>query len=173
MGLCRCQLFWIHGSCVHEISWSHSHGSLHRRVATQSYLCVSHRRCVAHQLGTCDLWQSSLVQIFGGCVHECREEPCKQSDTDFSSMCPKSMWSNRKSLNIVHLTECLHVMKMMESHVCTNRLRIHLEIVHPLMKLGNDLSDGVVLLHGSTVKCDVAPSKTRRHPKGFVSHFCS
>ena len=54
------------------------------------------------------------------------EKPFKQSDSDFSSICPRSMWSSKKSLNVVHSIECLHVMKMMESHVCTNRLRIHL-----------------------------------------------
>ena len=137
-GWCRCQLFWIHGSWVHEISWSPSHGLLHWRFTTQSYLCVSHRRSFAHQLGRCALWQSSLVQILRGCVHECREEPFKQSDTHFSPIWPRSMWSNRKSLNIVHSIECLHIMRMMESHICTNRRRIHLKCVHPLMKLGNN-----------------------------------
>ena len=125
-GWCRCLLFSIHETSIHEISSSPSHGKLHKRFATQSYLYVSHRRCLAHQLGKCDLLQNSFVQILGGCVHECREEPFKQSDTDFNSICPRSMWSSKKSLNVVHSIECLHVMKMMESHVCTNRLRIHL-----------------------------------------------
>ena len=39
-------------------------------------------------------------------------------------------------LNIVHSIECLHIMGMMESHVCANRIRIHMKCVHPLMKLG-------------------------------------
>ena len=62
----------------------------------------------------------------------------KQSDTQFSSLWPRSMWSQQKPINIVHSIERLHVMRMMESHVCTNRLRIHLKNVHPLVKLGND-----------------------------------
>ena len=40
-----------------------------------------------------------------------------------------------KSLHIVHSTECLHVMRLVEGHISTNRLRIHLESVHPLMEL--------------------------------------
>ena len=62
--------------------------------------------------------------------------------------------------------ECLHVMRMMDNHVCTNRFRVHLESVNPLMKFGNDFRcDGDVLLHGHAVECEVAPSKTKKNPK--------
>ena len=41
-------------------------------------------------------------------------------------------------VGIVHSVECLHVVRMVESHICTHRLRVHLERVHPLMKLSDD-----------------------------------
>ena len=40
-------------------------------------------------------------------------------------------------LYVVHSMECLHVVRMVESHICTSRLRVHLEPLHPLMKLSN------------------------------------
>ena len=119
------------------ISWCSSHGQFHRRFTTQSYMCVPHRRCLAHQQGKCDLRHCSLVQIIGGSVHECREEPFEQSDTHFSAIWPKSMWSSRKILNIVHSIERLHVMMMVDRHICTDRLRIHLNCIRPLMKFGD------------------------------------
>ena len=75
-GWCGCQLFWIHGGWVREISWSPS---------TQSYLCVPHRCCLTHQLGRSDLCQSGLVQIFGGCIHECRERNFLNNRTPISA----------------------------------------------------------------------------------------
>ena len=60
---------------------------------------------------------------------------------------PWCMRSCRKSLHIVHSTERLHVVRMVEGHICTNRLRVHLERVHPLMKLSNNFG-WRVLLHG-------------------------
>ena len=75
------QLFWIHGSWVYEISWSPSHGKF-QRFATQSYLCVCHRRCFTYQLGGCDLRQSGLVQIFRGCI--------AQSNSHVGSIWPRS-----------------------------------------------------------------------------------
>ena len=41
------------------------------------------------------------------------------------------------SLHVVHSVECMHVVRMVKSNICTNRLRAHLERVHPLMKLSN------------------------------------
>ena len=55
---------------------------------------------------------------------------------NLGSIRPRSMWSCRKSLHIVHLIECLHVMRLVEGHICPNRL--HLGSVHPFMKFGND-----------------------------------
>ena len=50
---------------------------------------------------------------------------------------PKSMRPCRKSLHVVHSIECLHVMRLVEGHIPTIRLRV-LESVHPLIKLSND-----------------------------------
>ena len=80
------------------------------------------------------VWSS----FFGGCIHECQEKDLEQTYTHPSSAWPWCMRSCRKSLHVVHSAECLHVVKMVEGHICTNRLRVHLESVHPLMKLSND-----------------------------------
>ena len=112
-----------------------------------------------------------LVQIFGGWIHECRKKLLAQSYTHLSTICPRSVRSCRKCLYVVQSMESLHVMSMMESHVCTNCPRIHLESVHPLMKFGKT-SDGEVLLHGYAVRCDVAPSKQQEIESFFVSNLC-
>ena len=41
-----------------------------------------------------------------------------------------------------------HVVRMVESHICTNRPRVHLERVHPPRESLAITSDGEVLLHG-------------------------
>ena len=128
---CGCQLLWIHGSWVQEISSSSSHGQLHRRLTTSGYLGISHCRCLAHQLGSSDLCQSGLVQILGSCVHECQEKFLEQSYTHLCSVRTWCMWSCWNSLHVVHSVECLHVVRTVESHICPNCLRIHLECVHP------------------------------------------
>ena len=139
--------------------------------ATQSYLCVSHRRCFAHQLSRCDLWQSSLVQILGGCVHECREELFTQSNTDFSSISPRCVWSSRKSPHIVHSMECLHVMRMMKGHIFANLLWIHVKCVHPLRKLGHDFWWRGTL---TSICCHVWSRTIQNNQKseGLVSNLC-
>ena len=48
------------------------------------------------------------------------------------------MQSCRKSPYVVHSAECPHVLRLVEGHIRTNRLRVHLKRVHPLMKLSND-----------------------------------
>ena len=104
----------------------------------KGYLCVSHRCCLAHQLGKSDLCQSCLVQFFGGCINKCQEELLEQSNTHLSSVWPGSARSFGKSVHIVHSIECLHVKRLVEGHIRTNHLRMHLEGVHPLMKLRDD-----------------------------------
>ena len=74
-------------------------------------------------------------RFFGGCLHECQEKLFEQSYTHLSSVWPWSMRSCLKSLYIVHTIEYLHVMRLVEGHIQTNRLRVHLEGVHPPMKL--------------------------------------
>ena len=69
------------------------------------------------------------------------------SRTHLCSFRPWCMWSCRNSFYVVHSVECLHVVRMVESHTCTYRLRVHLERVHPLMNLSNN-SDVEALLHG-------------------------
>ena len=88
----------------------------------------------------------------------------EQSYTRLSSVRPWCMWSCRKYLHVAHSVECQHVVTMVESHICTSRLWVHLEGVHPLAKLSNNFR-WEVLVHGQAVKCDVAPSKTIRNPK--------
>ena len=77
-------------------------------------------------------------KIVGCCIRECREKLLEQSYTHLGSTWPWSVRSCRKSLHIVHSIECLRVMRMMEGQICTSRLRVRLESVHPLMKLSND-----------------------------------
>ena len=74
------------------------------------------------KLGNCDLRQSGLIQILGSVVHECREKLY----THISSIWPKSIYSIRKSLNIVHSIECRRIMMMMES---PNRTQLFLELL--------------------------------------------
>ena len=152
---------------MQEISWSPSHRQFHWRFTTKGYLCVSDRCCLAHQLGRSDLCQRCLVQFFGGCINKCQEKLLEQSNTHLSSVWPRSMRSCRKSLHIEHSVECLHVMRSVEGHIRTNRLRVHLEGVHPHMKLSNTFR-----WRGSlTWTCCVAPSKTIRNPKVFPLMF--
>ena len=80
-----------------------------------------------------DLCQSGLVQVSAGGIHQCQETFLEQS----CSIRPWCMWSCWNSLHVVHSVECLQVVRMVESHICTNRLRVHLERVHPLMKFNN------------------------------------
>ena len=129
------QLFWIHGSWVQEISWSSSLGQFHGLLMR---LPVYFSPLLAHHLGRTNLCQSGLVQIFGGCIDECQEKLLEQSYTHLSSVWPWSMRSCRKSLHIVHSIECLHVMRLVEGHIRTNRLRVDMESVHPFINLSND-----------------------------------
>ena len=71
----------------------------------------------------------------------------EQSYTHLSSFRPWCMWSCPNSLHVVHSVECLHVVRMVESHICTNRFRVHLERVHPLMKLSNNFRWRCTFLH--------------------------
>ena len=50
---------------------------------------------------------------------------------------PRGVWYCWKCLNVVQSIESLRVMRMVGSHICTNRLRVHLESVHALMNFGN------------------------------------
>ena len=55
-------------------------------------------------------------------------------------------------------------MRFVEGHIRTNRLRVHLKSVHPLMKLSNDFRWRGTL-YGHAVNCNVDPSKTIKNPK--------
>ena len=130
-------------------------------LTTQSYLCVSYGCCFTHQRSRRHLRQSGLVQIFGGSLHKRTEKLLEQPYTHLSSIWPRCVWSSWKSLHIVHSVECLHVMWMMESHVCTNRLWIHLEKCPSI----HEVCTWLLMERYSiwiAVKCDVAPSETIR-----------
>ena len=113
------------------------------RVLPLRVTCVSHCCCLAHQLRRCDLTSSGLVQIFEA-VSTCREKVLEQSLGHLSSIWPRCVWSSWKSLHIMQSIECLHIMWMMESHICRDRLQIHLERVHPFISF-EMASDGEVL----------------------------
>ena len=153
-----------------EIPGSPSHGQFHGRFTTLGYLCVSHRCCLTHQLGKSDLCQSGLVQVFGDRLHECQEKLLEQSYTHLGSVWPWSMLSRRKSLHIVHSIECLHVMRL-EGRISTNLLRIHMEGVHPLMKLWSDFWWRGTL---TWIRCQMWCStiQNNQKSKGFVSNLC-
>ena len=89
-----------------------------------------------HQLDRSDLCQSGLV-LFLFSSHECWKKLLEQSCTNHRSIWPRSVRSCWKCLNVVQSIESLRVMRMVGSHVCTNRLRVHLESVHALMNFGN------------------------------------
>ena len=110
-------------------------------------------------------------RFFGGCIHECRKKLLKQSYTNLSSIWPRSVRSCWKSLHIMHSIECLHVMRMVESHICTNRLRIHLEGIHPFMKFGNDFRWRGTLTWICCLMC-CRSIQNNQKSKDFVSNFC-
>ena len=66
-----------------------------------------------------------------------KEKFLEQSYTHLCSVLPWCRWSCRNSLYVVQSVECLHVVRMVESHICTSRRRVHLERVHPLMNLNS------------------------------------
>ena len=51
------------------------------------------------------------------------------SQLDLAEKCAV-LW---KCLNVVHLVESLHAICLVEGHIRTNRLRVHLEGVHRLI----------------------------------------
>ena len=108
--------------------------------------------------------------ILGSCVHECQETLFEQSYTHLSSIWPWTMRSCRKSLHILHPTECLHV-RIEESHISTNRLRIHLECIHPFMKFWNYFWWKSTL---TWICCQMTCSSIQynQESKGFVFNLC-
>ena len=68
----------------------------------------------------------------------CQEKFLEQSYTNLSSVRAWCVWSCRELFHIVHSVECLHVVRMVEGHIGTNRLRVHLDRVDPLMMLSKN-----------------------------------
>ena len=106
-----------------------------------------------------------------------RQKFLEESYTHLSSIWPRSVWSCRWSLHIMHSVECLHIMRMMESHICTNRLWIHLESVHPFMKFGNDFwcRGTLTWIYIYIYICRqmwCRSIKDNQKSKVFVSNFC-
>ena len=91
--------------------------------------------------------------------HERQEKFLEQSHTHLCSVRPWCMWSCWKSLHVVHSVECLHVMRLVEGHVCTNGLRIHLECIHPFVKFETTF-DGY---HKCAVLCQECSTSVGRH----------
>ena len=153
------------------LSWSPSHGQFHRRLTTKGHLCVSHGCCFTHQLSRCDLRMSGLVQIFKDCMQKCRGKLLEQPYTHVSSNWPRDVWSNWKSLHIVYSVKFLHVMWTMESPICTNGLRIHLESVHPVIKSGKDCwwSRPLTWIGCQMWCCSI---QDNQETNSFVSNFC-
>ena len=75
------------------------------------------------------------------------------------------------SLYVVHSVDCLHVVRMVESLFCTNRFRVHLEHVHPLMKLSNGFRwRGTFAWTGCQMWC--GSTQNNQKSDGFVSNLC-
>ena len=136
IGWCGCQLLWIHESWVQEISWLASHGQFHGRLDTSGHLCISHRCCLAHQLGMSDLCQSGLIQVLEAVSTSAkrfflnsRTPICARFGhgvcglLEFSSRCAFGRMLARREDG--------------EKHIWTNCYRIHLECIHRFMKFRN------------------------------------
>ena len=105
------------GDLLVFVSWPTPWVSYHVRLSV--FLTVSALRI---KLGRSALCQS-LVQILRSSVHECQEKLVEQSHTRLCSVRPWCMWSCWNSLHVVHSAECLHVVRLMESHISRNRFR--------------------------------------------------
>ena len=89
-------------------------GSVFRQdglLVTEGHMCISHRCCFAHQLSKGDLCQSGLVQVFGGCIHQCQKKFLEQPYTHFYSIRPWCMWLCWKSFRVVQSLECMQVVR--------------------------------------------------------------
>ena len=168
LGWRGCQLLWIHGCWVQEISGSTSHGQFRGRLTTWGHLWISHSHCLAHQLGRSDLCQICLVQIFGGWSSKCQEKLLEQSYVHLSSV-----WSCGPVTSLFKVC--------MRWNACMSRVwwkamstQIAFGFIWKVSINSWSLamtSDGEVLLHGYAVKYDVAPSKTNRKPKALYPIF--
>ena len=82
--------------------------------------------------------QSGLVQVFGGCIHECQEKLLEQSYT------PSQLGFAMVHAVLSEVSSHCAVDRMLACHEVGGRPyphkspSVHLKSVHPLMKLGDD-----------------------------------
>ena len=132
LGWRGCQLLWIHGSrrSLGLRPMANSMGVLPLKVTclflTVAALSINWAGVICARV----VWCRFLEAVS---TNECRETFLEQSYTHL-----RCMRSCRKSLHIAHSMECLHVVRMVESHTLTNRRGVHLELVHPLMNLSSN-----------------------------------
>ena len=80
------------------------------------------------------------------------------------------MWSCWNSLHVAHSVERLHVVRMVESHICTNCLRVNLERVHPHMNIGYYFRcRGTFVWIGCQMWC--GSIQNNQKSEGFVSNL--
>ena len=167
-------LLWIRWSWVQEISWSSSHGPLHRRLTTSRLLgCFSLSLPCAPTEQECDLCQSALVQIPWSCVHECNKKNFLEQSyiPSLLGLAMEYVVQSGVSSRCAFGQKACMSWRMVESRICTNRFRIHVCNVSIHSWSFEITSDGDVLLRGYAVKWDVAPSSTIKNPRVLSSIF--
>ena len=132
LGWRGCKLFWIHGSWVQEIlvfvPWPVPWASCHLMYLSPLLPCASTEQVICARV----VWSRFLEA-----VSTSAKKFLEQSYAHLCSVRRWCMWSCWNSLHVVHSVECLHVVRSVESQICTHRFRVHLERVHPLMNLCN------------------------------------
>ena len=131
-----CQLFWIHGSWVEEISWSPSHGQFHMRLPTEDHLCVLFLNVAALRTNWAGLICARVVWSRSG------EAASTSAKRNFLN----NLCSIRPAKEYVALSEVASHCAFDRMPAChevggrpyPNNSPSVLESVHPLMKLSND-----------------------------------
>ena len=147
LGWCGCWMLWIHGTWVQKISWSSSHGN---SIGVLPLKVI----WVFHTVGALRINWAGVIcarvvwSRFFEAVSTSAKRNFLNNRTPISARFGHGVCGPVGILYVVHSVECLHVVRMVESHICTNCFRNHLECIHPLKKFSKNTSDGKVLLHG-------------------------
>ena len=129
----------IHGRGVHEISLSLLPMVKSIGVVPLTVTCVFFFVAALRINWAAVIWDRVVLSRFFEPASTGAERNFSNNrNSHLGSIWPRCVWSSWTSLHIDYSMECLHIMWMMESHVCTNRLRIHLKRVHPFMEFRND-----------------------------------
>ena len=155
-----------------SLGFRSSHGQFHGRLATKGHVCVfltfaALRINWAGVICARLVWSTCLEA-----VSTSAKRKFLNSRTPIScSVRPWCMWSCRNSLHVLHSVECLQVVRMVESHICTNRHRVHLERVHPLMNFGNYFRCRSTF---AWIRCQMGCTsiQNNQESEGFVSNLC-